>query len=217
MAKNESKMGLKVFKNNRGTVCINPDAYNSLAVAMKAECSILPLDRLGSWFDGWLKKSGYTREDFSVCFAKSSFSASGAFDTTLSFEAPKVNYVSVTYEGLKSFTIKTGIIGFLLIPYISPRLLPKTLQDSLSNIKSIVLSSVNKLSSYSVKFCTYMAGEPFSSARYCSDLLTSGDIVGSLLYLCDTGFKSIIFECLDEGDPDRVTICRYLTTLKSCF
>lgn len=217
MAKNESKMGLKVFENSRGTICINPDAYNSLAVAMKAECSILPLDRLSSWFDGWLKRSGYTREDFSVCFSKSSSSASGAFDTTLSFEAPKVNYVSVTYEGLKSFTIKTGVIGFLLIPDISPRLLPEFLRDSLSDIKSTVLFSVIRLSSYSVKFCTYIAGEPFSSVKYCSDLLTSGDIVGSLLYLCDTGFKSIVFECLDEGDPDRVTICRYLTTLKSCY
>lgn len=217
MAKNESKMGLKVFNNNRGTVCINPDAYNSLAVAMKAECSILPLDRLGSWFDDWLKKSGYTREDFSVCFAKSSLSASGAFDTTLSFEAPKVNYVSVTYEGLKSFTVKTGIIGFLLIPYISPRLLPKTLRDSLFNIKSIVLSSVNKLSSYSVKFCTYIAGEPFSSVKYCSDLSSTGDIVDSLLCLCADGFQLILDEYLDEADPDRVTICRYLTTLKSCF
>lgn len=217
MTKNESKMGLKVFKNNRGTVCINPDAYNSLAADMKAECSILPLDRLGSWFDGWLKKSGYTNEDFSVCFAKSSFSDSGAFDTTICIASSGINCVSIAYEGLKSFTIKAGVIGFLLIPYISPRLLPKFLRDSLSDIKSIVLSSVNRLSSYNIRFNTYISGEPFSSARYCSDLLTSGDIVGSLLNLCDDGFKSIVFECLDEGDPDRVTICRYLTVLKSCF
>ena len=217
MTKNESKMGLKVFKNRKGTICINPDAYNSLAADMKAECSILPLDRLDAWFDKWLKGSGYTRKDFSVCFTKSSFSASGAFDTTIYFTSSRVNYASISYEGIKSFTIKTGVIGFLLIPDISPRLLPKFLRDSLSDIKNTVLSSVNRLSSYSIRFDTYISGEPFGSARYCSDLLTSGDIVGSLLYLCDTGFKSLVLECLDEGDPDRVTICRYLTTLKSCF
>lgn len=217
MTKNESKMGFKVFENRKGTICINPDAYNSLAADMKAECSILPLDRLGVWFDKWLKKSGYTMDDFSVCFTKSSLSASGAFDTTIYFTSSRVNCVSIAYEGVKSFTIKTGVIGFLLIPDLSPRLLPKFLRDSLFDIKNMVLSSANRLSSYSIKFSTYISGEPFSSVRYCSDLLTSGDLVGSLLYLCDAGFQSVILECLDEGDPDRATIYRYLTTLKSCF
>lgn len=217
MTKNESKMGLKVFKNKKGTMCINPDAYNSLAADMKAECSILPLDRLGVWFDKWLKKSGYTMDDFSVCFAKSSKSLSGAYDTTLVFAAPKVNYVSVAYEGLKSFTIKSGVVGFLLIPDMTLGWVPEFLHDSLSDIKNTVLSSMNRLSSYSIRFNTYIAGEPFSSVRYCSDLPTTGDLVDSLLCLCAEGFQSIFDGYLDERDSDKAIINRYLTILKSFY
>ena len=217
MTTNDSKTGIKVFEAKKGTICINPDAYNALAVAMKAECSILPLDRLGSWFDGWLKKSGYNREDFSVCFAKSSRSLSGAYDTTLVFGAPRVNCVSVTYEGLKSFTIRSGVVGFLLIPDVALGWVPEFLHDSLSDIKNTVLSSMSRLSSYSIRFNTYIAGEPFSSVKYCSDLPTTGDIVDSLLCLCAEGFQSIFDGYLDERDSDRAIINRYLTILKSFF
>lgn len=217
MAKNESKMGLKVFENKKGTICINPDAYNSLAADMKAECSILPLDRLGSWFGNWLKKSGYTKEDFSVCFAKSSRSLSGAYDTTLVFGSSNVKCVSVTYEGLKSFTIKSGVVGFLLIPDVALGWVPEFLHDSLSDIKNTVLSSMSRLSSYSIRFNTYIAGEPFSSVKYCSDLPTTGDLVDSLLCLCSDGFQTILDGYLDERDSDRAIINRYLTILKSFY
>ena len=217
MTTNNNKTGLKVFEAKKGTICINPYAYNALAVDMKAECSILPLDRLGSWFDAWLKKSGYNKEDFSVCFAKSSKSLSGAYNTTLVFEAPKVNYVSVTYEGLKSFTIKSGVVGFLLIPDVALGWVPEFLHDSLSDIKNTVLSSMSRLYSYSILFSTYIAGEPFSSVKHCSDLPTTGDIVDSLLCLCADGFQSIFDGYLDERASDRAIINRYLTILKSFF
>lgn len=215
MTKNENKTGAKVFEAKKGTVCINPDAYNALAVDMKAECSIMTLTKLGDWFGSWIERSGYTREDFLVCFSPKV--RGGSPDIIYSFDLHKFkNCFSASYAGLNTFIIKLGVLGFLLIPDVVLGWVPEFLHDSLSQIKSVVRLSVYKDPYYHIDFCTDIYGDPFTAIRYDSDIDTDYDTVGSLVHICSDGFKFLVAE-LDEKDPDRHAINKFLTQFGSWY
>ena len=215
MTKNKNKTGAKVFEAKKGTVCINPYAYNALAVDMKAECSIMTLTKLGDWFDAWIERSGYTREDFSVCFSPKV--RGGSPDIIISFDLYKFkNCFSASYAGLNTFIIKLDVLGFLLIPDMVLGWVSEFLHDSLSQIKSVVGLSVYKDPYYHIDFCTDICGDPFTAIRYDSDIDTDCDTVGSLVHICLDGFHFLVAE-LGEKDPDRHAINKFLTQFGSWY
>ena len=215
MTKNENKTGAKVFEAKKGTVCINPDAYNALAADMKAECSIMNLTKLGDWFDAWIKRSGYTTQDFLACFSPKV--RGGSPDIIYSFDLYKFkNCFSASYAGLNTFIIKLDVLGFLLIPDVVLGWVPEFLHDSLSQIKSVVRLSVYKDPYYHMNFCTDISGDPFTAIMYDSDIDTDYDTVGSLVHICSDGFKFLVAE-LGEKDPDRHAINKFLTQFGSWY
>ena len=215
MTTNDNKTGAKVFEAKKGTVCINPDAYNALAVDMKAECSIMTLTKLGDWFGSWLERSGYTREDFLVCFSPTVRGSSP--DIIISFDLHKFkNCFSASYVGLDTFIIKLDVLGFLLIPDMVLGWVPEFLHDSLSQIKSVVGLSVYKDPFYHIYFCTDIFGDPFTAIKYDSDIDYDYDTVGSLVHICLDGFHFLVAE-LDEKDPDRHAINKFLTQFGSWY
>lgn len=212
---NENKTGEKVFKNEMGAICINPDAYTSLVADMITVRDTMNYSQLDSWFEKWLEKSGYTRDDFSVCFIKDCIH--GSYDTIISIDTHRaLRYLSFSYGGSNTFIFKLGMLGFLFIPNIALSWVPETLRAYIANIKNIVSLSLKRSFFYDVLFCVYIAGDPGSVVKYDISLVDC-DVVDCLLNCSIDAFRYIFLGYLAEKDPDKAIIDWYLTILKSFF
>lgn len=212
---NENKTGEKLFKNELGAICLNPDAYNSLAADMRAARDTMDFSQLDYWFEKWLEKSGYTRDDFSVCFIKDCIY--GSYDTIISIDTHRaLRYLSFSYGGSNTFIFKLGMLGFLFIPSGTLGWVPETLCASISDIKNMVLLSLKKSCFYDVLFCVYIAGDPGSVVKYDISLVDC-NVVDCLLKCIIAAFHYIFKGYLAEKDPDKAIINWYLTMLKSFF
>lgn len=208
MDKNKSKMmdileedlekgGADLYCHDYNNVEINTDAYISLADAMRSDCISMNIMEINAWFKEWFKLSGYTNKDLSVRYDAMYLTVpacgeSGWYVTSIFFamgEPDASSYIHMTYEGYGEFTFKLDALGFLLIPSRVIHWLPNTsLQEALSDIKNIVLSSLNKLNSYPIKVCNHLEDKATSAVYCCTYLPNSGNIARDVYFLSYLGF-----------------------------
>lgn len=210
VSKDLEKVTGAVYFNDLNNVVLNPAAYISLATAMKSDCTSMNIKEVNAWLKKWYEESGYTEKDLSVHYMILDFNGvHGYFETSILFSKISSDVgscIHMTYEYAGNFTFRFDALGFLFVPSAVVDWLPDTLQKAFSDIKKIVLSSLNKVKSYPIKMWSYIDMEPSSVVNYYTYVPNEKELIIDIFSLFNRGLIDFCDKNIIKPGKERIIL-----------